>query len=321
MEQRDAPSYADVTTWLDYEAELPAAFQLSGEQPQEEWFDWRDIAVHVDRLPAPDAPLKLVLVHGIGGYGRIILGFGAPYRPEMCEVVAPDLPGYGLTRAPTDRFSFSAWTACLQDLIEWELRRDGRPIVLAGLSLGGMVAYHVACTARVNGLIATAFVDMTDAEVAVGVSRFVRLSRLTLPLVKRMPAAMAGLRIPARLLSKVYAISNNPELSRLASNDPNGGGNSVPISFLQSIMATAPAIAPEQFERCPVLLVHPGEDRMTDIVFSKRFFDRLAAPKRMVVLDGAGHWPIEDPGATQMRDAMRGFLEAVAGDHAQSTTR
>jgi len=311
----EARSYTDVSNWRDYEAELPAAFQPAGEHPEEEWFNWRDIAVHVDRLAAPDAPLKLLLVHGIGGYGRIVLGFGAPYRPQLCEVIAPDLPGYGLTCAPTSRFSFSAWTACLQDLIEAELRRDGRPVVLFGLSLGGMLAYHVACTARVQGVIATAFVDMMDAEVAVGVSRFVRLSRLTLPLVKSAPAFMKTLRFPAPLLSKVYAISNNPKLSRLAVNDPYGGGNSVPISFLQSIMETPPAIAPEQFGRCPVLLVHPGADRMTDIAFSRRFFDRLGAPKRMVILNGAGHWPIEDPGATQMRESVKSFLEQVAGDH------
>ena len=310
----DARSYADVTVWRDYEARLPAVFQLSGESPEEEWYKWRDIAVHVDRLPARDAPLKLMLLHGMGGYGRIVLGFGTAYRPELCEVVAPDLPGYGLTRAPVGRLIFSAWTSCVQDFIEAELRRDDRPIVLFGLSLGGMVAYHVACTAPVQGLMATAFVDMTDAEVAAGVSRFTRLSRLTLPLVKRAPRFLTGLRIPSRLLGKVHFISNDAELSRLVEKDPYGGGNSLPLSFLQSIMEIAPALAPKQFECCPVLLVHPGADRMTDIAFSRRFFDRLAAPKRMVVLDGAGHWPIEEPGATQMRESVKSFLEQVASD-------
>lgn len=310
----DARSYADVATWRDYEARLPAAFRSSGEHPEEEWFEWRDMAVHVDRLAAQDAPLKLVLLHGVGGYGRIVLGFGAPYRPQLCEVVAPDLPGYGLTPVPAGRWTFSAWTSCVQDLIEAELRRDGRPIVLFGLSLGGMVAYHAACTARVHGLMATAFVDMTDAEVAVGVSRFRRLSRLTLPLVKRAPAFLTGLRVPSRLLSRMHAISNDPRLSRLVASDPYGGGTSLPVSFLRSIMETMPAIAPEQFERCPVLLVHPGADRMTDIVFSRRFFDRLAAPKRMVILDGAGHWPIEEPGATQMKESVARFLDQVASD-------
>ncbi len=310
----DARSYADVTAWRDYEARLSAAFQLSDEHPQEEWFQWRDIAVHVDRLPAPDAPLKLLLLHGMGGYGRIVLGFGTPYWPQLCELVAPDLPSYGLTRAPAGRIRFPTWTSCVQGLIETELRRDSRPIVLFGLSMGGMVAYHVACTAPVHGLMATTFVDMTDAEVAAGVSRYIRLSRLALPLVKGLPRVLTGLRIPVRLLGKVYAISNDAELSRLVAKDPYGGGGSLPLSFLQSIMATAPAVAPEQFERCPVLLAHPGADRMTDIAFSRRFFDRLAAPKRMVVLDGAGHWPIEEPGATQMREAVKGTLKQVASD-------
>ena len=310
----DASSYADVTNWRDYDARLPAAFQLSDQHPKEEWYQWRDITMHVDRLSAPDAPLKLLLLHGMGGYGRIVLGFGTPYWPELCEVVAPDLPGYGLTRAPADQLIFSSWTSCVQDLIEAELRRDSRPIVLFGLSMGGMVAYHVACTAPVHGLMATCFVDMTDAEVAAGVSRYIRLSRLALPLVKGLPRFLTGLRIPVRLLGKVYAISNDAELSRLVEKDPYGGGSSVPLFFLQSIMETAPALAPEQFEHCPVLLVHPGVDRMTDIAFSRRFFERLAAPKRMVVLDGAGHWPIEEPGVTQMRESVKSFLEQVASD-------
>ena len=307
----NARSYNEVANWREYEKELPATFKLSKICPEEEWFNWRDIVVHVDRLAAPEAPLKLVLVHGIGGYGRIVLGFGAPFQPELCEVVSTDLPGYGLTNTPRNQFIFSEWTECLHDFIEAELLRDPRPIVLFGLSLGGMVAYHVACKANVKGLISTAFVDMTDAEVAAGISRFVRLSRLTLHLVQRAPAFMTGLRLPARLLSKLYAISNNAELSRIVAKDPFGGGTSIPISFLQSIMSTPPTIAPEHFKRCPVLLVHPGEDQMTDIAFSRRFFDRLGADKKMVVLEGAGHWPIEEPGATQMFEAVRSFLGHV----------
>ena len=45
----------------------------------------------------------------------------------------------------------------------------------------------------------------------------------------------------------------------------------------------------------------------------RRFFERLATPvKEMVVLEGSGHWPIEEPGATQMTSAVRDFVERVA---------
>ncbi len=305
-------SYADVTNWRDYESLLPLAFSLSAEDPAEERWAWRDMSVHIDRLLAPDAPIKLVLVHGIGGYGRIVLGFGTPFHPELCEVVAPDNPGYGLTTLPRGRIEMSTWTSLISDLIERELERDGRPVVVFGLSLGGMVAYHAACTAPVQGLMATALIDMTDPQVAVGVSRFTSLSKVTMPLARRTPRWMDGLRLPGRYLGKMDAISNDPRLSRLVAKDPYGGGSNIPLSLLQSLLGTAPAIAPEDFERCPVLLIHPGADRMTDIVFSRRFFERLAAPKEMIALEGAGHWPIEEPGATQMTEAVRAFIEQIA---------
>jgi alpha-beta hydrolase superfamily lysophospholipase len=72
-------------------------------------------------------------------------------------------------------------------------------------------------------------------------------------------------------------------------------------------MNTAPDIEPERFDLCPVLLVHPGVDRMTDISLSRRFFDRLACPKRMVVLDGASHMPTEHPGVDQLERAVLDF--------------
>jgi alpha-beta hydrolase superfamily lysophospholipase len=77
-------------------------------------------------------------------------------------------------------------------------------------------------------------------------------------------------------------------------------------------MTTAPDIEPEDFRVCPVLLTHPGVDRMTDIALSRRFFDRLAAEKRMVVLEGASHMPTEQPGLAQMEDAVVDFVGAIA---------
>lgn len=74
------------------------------------------------------------------------------------------------------------------------------------------------------------------------------------------------------------------------------------------MITTAPAVEPEDFTACPVLLAHPGVDRMTDIALSRRFFDRLAAPKRMVVLDGASPKPTEHPGIDQLEAAVLEFL-------------
>lgn len=107
------------------------------------------------------------------------------------------------------------------------------------------------------------------------------------------------------------------ELSELVRADKLGGGSWVPARFLRTLMTTAPDLEPEQFDVCPVLLAHPGVDRMTDIALSRRFFERLAAPKRMLVLDGASHMPTEHPGVDQLEAAVLEFMATVAATTTQ----
>jgi pimeloyl-ACP methyl ester carboxylesterase len=54
---------------------------------------------------------------------------------------------------------------------------------------------------------------------------------------------------------------------------------------------------------------------MTDIALSRRFFDRLKAPKKMVVLEGASHMPTEHPGVEQLESAVVEFVAGLAREH------
>jgi pimeloyl-ACP methyl ester carboxylesterase len=76
-------------------------------------------------------------------------------------------------------------------------------------------------------------------------------------------------------------------------------------------MTTSPAIEPEDFRRCPFLLVHPEKDRWTPVGLSRLFFDRLACDKKLVLLENAGHFPIEQPGIGQMEEAVLEFLSGI----------
>lgn len=55
-------------------------------------------------------------------------------------------------------------------------------------------------------------------------------------------------------------------------------------------------------------LAHPGDDRWTPTELSLRFFDRHAGPKRLAILDGCGHFPVEQPGVAQLEDELTAFL-------------
>ncbi len=61
--------------------------------------------------------------------------------------------------------------------------------------------------------------------------------------------------------------------------------------------------------RAAFLLVHPEDDRWTDISLSRLFFDRLACEKEIKMLIGAGHFPLEPQGLEQMEKECLAFVE------------
>lgn len=306
--------YADLDGWQRYQDFFPESTRCTAETtPKEEWWSWNGLEVHLDRLAAPESPIKVIVLHGAGAYGRVMAPAAVIASRHGFETVSPDLPGYGLTGVARERFDYPLWIDCVTALIDAEIARDGRPVVLFGVSLGGLLAYQAAARSkRVVGLVATTLADPREPAVRQGFARTKLLGSAGFWLLDRVKPMADGLPLPMRYMSKMDRISNDPDLADLCSRDPLGGGSWVPARFLRTLMTTAPDIEPEDFRVCPVLLTHPGVDRMTDIALSRRFFDRLAAEKRMVVLEGASHMPTEQPGLAQMEDAVVDFVGAIA---------
>jgi alpha-beta hydrolase superfamily lysophospholipase len=304
------PRYADLDEWKRYQDFFPPEMRCTEETtPTEEWWSYGGLDIHLDRLAVPESPIKVIVLHGAGAYGRVMAPAAVIARRHGWETLAPDLPGYGLTRVARDRMVYPLWVDCVSALIDAEIARDGRPVVLFGVSLGGLVAYHAAARSRrVVGLVATTLADLREPAAQRGFARTDLLGSAGLWLLDALAPVTDGLPLPMRLMSKMDRISNKPELARLCSTDPLGGGSWVPARFLRTLVRTPPDVEPEEFDVCPVLLTHPGVDRMTDISLSRRFFDRLAAPKRMVVLEGASHMPTEHPGVDQMEQAVVDFM-------------
>ncbi len=317
------PTYADHPTWRHYQAHFPEGLRCTAEStPREEYWRWRGLDVHLDRVEAPSSPIKVIVLHGAGAYGRVMAPAAVLAQRYGYETVAPDLPGYGLTRVPRKRMTYDLWIDCVCDLIALERARDDRPIVLFGVSLGGLLAYQAAARAGgIAALIATTLADPGEASVRRGFARHPLLGSVGLWLLEHLAFVTDGLPLPMALMSRMNRISNKPELSEIVMRDRLGGGSWVPARFLRTLMTTPLEVEPERFTACPVLLAHPGDDRMTDIALSRRFFERLAAPKRMVVLDGASHMPTEHPGIDQLEHAVIEMLETIGGRPSVSSAR
>lgn len=313
MSIRERCSYGEIDHWRKYQPFLPERLRLSAErEPAEEWWLWREADIHLDRFAAPAAPLTVILLHGGGGNSRLVAPYGLMLQGHGYEVVMPDLPGYGLSVVPTSLITYPAWVECVSDLLEAEIRRTGRPVALAGLSMGGYLAYLAAAQSRkAAGVIATTLADFRLQSVREEVARFPLLNRLATPLLGPLSVRFGGLRLPMRWFGKMASISNTPEISRLGAEDPLGGGSRVPLRFLHSTVTIRPAIEPENFDVCPVLLAHPAADTWTKVEASLPVFGRIKGPKELVMLENCGHLPIEEPGLSQLEEAAVAFLRKL----------
>lgn len=279
--------------------------------PVEEWWEWDGHRIHIDRYANPNAQAKVILLHGVGGNGRVLSFVGAPLRRRGFAVVAPDLPPYGLSALRRGhRLAYGDWVRLVDDLIKAEQVREPLPVFLFGLSAGGMLAYQAAClNPDVAGVMATCLLDQRLQAVRDGSAANRLISRAGPLLLRLLGRLHGGIRLPMKAVANMRALINDPRLLTTLMRDKRSAGASVPIRFLTTMIEAQPGLEPEEFGRCPVLLIHPAEDRWVSVDLSRLFFDRLACPKRLVLLERCGHFPLESPGYEQMEAAVVTFME------------
>ena len=308
-----------------YTACLPDSWrQRATARPDSTWWTWRDANIHIARTSRPEAPVRMMILHGGGGHAGALWPLAALAASVGYDVLAPDLPGYGQTRVPDPgAIRYPDWVELVVDLLRSETANDPRPLVLAGASMGGLLAYSAAArTGSVAHLLVTCLLDPADEVTWPALNRWggATALRMLRPLLRRVGPRLGRLRLPLRWLVPMDKIANQPDLIKLCLTDPLGGGSRIPLGFLSSFLFSKPEEAPEDFCTTPVTLVHPGADRWTPPSMSLGFFDRLASPKRYVVLDDAAHFPVDEPGLGMLVDVMGEIHKALsASDRSEST--
>ncbi|WP_444635008.1 alpha/beta hydrolase [Cupriavidus oxalaticus] len=313
-------TYAQQQNWRDVQRFLPAEFQLRpGQEPQEEWWPWGPHRIHLDCYRNAAAPLRVILFHGVGTNGRQMSTIlGAPLARKGLETIAIDMPEYGLTQVGRGKpVRYDDWVQAGSDLVNAELAKDSRPIVLYGLSAGGMATYHVAArNGNVKGLVGMTFLDQRVQLVRdeTALNRF--MSRVGGPLAAmtaRTP--LSGLHMPMAAASKMHALVNDKAALKACLVDKTSAGKWVTMSFLASYISYAPTVEPEDFDVCPILLTQPAQDRWTPLHLSELFLKRVnGVPLKVVMLENAGHYPLEQPGLSQMVNAVYEFCLSVTRD-------
>jgi carboxylesterase len=230
-------------------------------------------------------------------------GFGATPR-ELDPVIdvavelglcasAPLLPGHGTTLEQLATTGWEDWYRAADRELSRLAADSGEPVVLAGLSLGSLIAMHLAATrgATVRGLIllspptrlAWPWPDWFLGAVGPWVPRWFALP-------KRRPDALRAQARSEQLGYRGYPL-------RAATEVRDAGQRT--LSLLGRI-------------RCPTLIVEGQHDRVCRPGNAREILRKLGArDKHAVLLGRAAHLVTRDYDVDRLVDHVRSFLERV----------
>ena len=310
-------NYSEQKAWREIEKFLPEKLHFTEDYyPKEEWWDWKGNKIHLDTFRNPKAKAKIILFHGVGTNGRqMSMIIGGPLAKDGFETIAIDMPLYGLTKLNKNmKITYDDWIDLGNDYINYELSRDSRPIILYGLSAGGMETYHIACkNKKVKGIVGMTFLDQREQRVRSETARNAFWGHFGTPLSGlSCKIGLSKFKIKMTICSKMYTLCNNDEALKVLLKDKTSAGNSVPMSFLHSYMTPNPEIEPENFDICPILLTQPEKDRWTPLHLSEPFLKKVKkVPVKIVELKNGGHYPVEQPALDQSHAYILEFINGI----------
>ncbi len=284
--------------------------------PPSEFIDLNGQLVHYRDVGPRADPAPIVLLHGTSASLHTWEGWSKALRGQR-RVISLDLPAFGLTGpfagdylarwAGQPLYTADHYARFVLDLLD---RLGVQRFVVAGNSLGGDVAWHIAAAApdRVAQLVLVdaAGYRFTPEDVPLGwrIARLPVLGRVTEHFLPR-PFVLQGLRAvygnPAKIDDAL--IDRYYELTLRAGNR---------AALVQRLQAWSPQEGVEKVVgvRAPTLILWGGRDRLISPVLAQRFAADIPG-SQLAVFDDLGHVPHEeDPLRTVA--AVKAFLGLAA---------
>lgn len=306
VKRRGLQTYEETEHWRPIFGALPPSVRPPHPYSVQE--EYRRLAghdVHIDRWLAPSAEARCLMLHGVGGHGRLLGAFAYSLSLLGVEVVVPDLPGAGLTAAHEPAaLRYDDWREVGAALLRQERARQ-LPVIVAGFSTGGMLAYDVCALAgAAEGLVATALLDPTQADVRRALLHGGVGAGLVRMLLERTHKLGDGLTLTLDSFCRLAAPVHDGPLKSAILEDTTAGGASPTFGFLRSWLHAKPIAPAESFTLCPVLLAHPLADPIVKAELSASFLARIGAMTAAIGLRDGGHLPFEH---AAMEDLDAGF--------------
>jgi alpha-beta hydrolase superfamily lysophospholipase len=252
--------------------------------------------VHLDHFGATDARRHAIVIHGPWDHGEALWPIAQELASSGFRATLMHLPGCG--RTPVEPgVDYANWIAPVVALCQRERPAHDKQLIAFGIGLGGTIAFHAAALgAPIDSLWLTAMGDPRRAALRQRILGSAWSPALTtLALQWLTPVIGARLWVPPGVLRR--PVSLTVDVPRHS------------VRFLSSFLTYAPSIEPEAFRRCPVVLAAPTADPWLQLEPSLDFFRRLPGDKRLHMLEGAGHLPVDPSSAEAL---VRGLAQTTS---------
>ena len=255
---------------------------------------------------------SILLVHGIGVDGARDFSHPIAWLRESFHVVALDLPGFGRSDRANELYSPANYVGVLKFVAD---RFVGRPFVLVGHSLGGVVAlrYAAAHPADVERLvvIATPGILHRHATSSRYLARLMGVSQKEFDLLGWLSRLPGKLLTPLeRLGADPQTVLADPELrERVLGGDPGQIAGLAVVN--DDLHRELPSI------RADTLIVWGREDTLAPLRNGRVL--ALTLPRaRLELIEGAGHTPMQET-PRDFQEVLERFLvnglpRGAAGD-------
>lgn len=268
--------------------------------------------IQLSILDTPNPKGLILFSPGTNAYALLYGEYLLALANEGYKVVGYDPRCHGQSTGANGAYTVPELVDDLYALVHYFHQQEKLPLFLSGSSQGGIVSFYCAAKEEkraheasrppvIKGLVCHNIADLYAAD-AVELTRWPKFSKFIkkslLVWAKWLPGFPVSMSFylnlkiePVRHMGNAWSIlQQDPLLVDL-----------VRLKTLASLCNTPPDM-PVEALKTPLFLIQAERDTIFKVGYSKRLFDRLNCPKKMVVYPGLPHYMIVDDVAAFIGD-------------------
>lgn len=285
--------------WFNYVAELDP--QEIKKSIHEEFIVSQGKKIHLDIYGYNDTGLgiNVIFIHGTSVYSKFYAEFCYALYKKGYRVIAPDMPGHGLSEGKRGHFTMKEFTATIQDVTNYVIEKYGEKIVVMGSSLGGITTlYAVANDKRIKaGICHNAAIFNEGAHHKI--VKVKGIYKVLKPLVPFFARIFPTLRISVWVYLDPYKLVHPEDKKWLEKVDLLLADQLLSDKYtLKSIRTqmTEPLARPADTIETPIMIINGTEDPLFSIEYMKEILDRLqkSQNKKLEIIPNSAHLILQE---------------------------